>query len=165
MRIFRTSIQLNISSFVPRSSHYPVFDHLQKWRRRPGPFYHMNDISVYLGRQREGPPLEELLFAHTFLCFEPEVVCFSLHEHSKLQHLGQKLHDKASSSPQACSFFWLVDWCHSRDKIYQVFPLRFCILQASINWTVGRPGNGASTSQHVRTNSIASFLIFGDEVE
>ena len=32
-------------------------------------------------------------------------------------------------------------WCHSRDKWYQAFPLRFCILQAIKNWTVGRPGN------------------------
>ena len=164
MRIF---IELNISSFVPRSSHHPVFDHLQKWRRRPGPFYHMNDVSVYLGRQGgPGPPLEELPFVHTFFCFEPEAVCFSLHEHSKLQHLGQKLQDKASSSPQARSFLRLVD----TDVIHvikytKVFPFRFCILQVIINWTVGRPGNGASTSQHVCTNSIASFFTFWDEVE
>ena len=27
---------------------------MQKQRGRPGPFYHVNDISVYLGRQRGG---------------------------------------------------------------------------------------------------------------
>ena len=35
-------------------------------------------------------------------------------------------------------------WRHSCDKIYQAFPLRFCILQAIENLTVGRPGNEAS---------------------
>ena len=39
----------------------PVFDRLQyaKTRRgRPGPFYHMNEVSVSLGRQRgEGSPI------------------------------------------------------------------------------------------------------------
>ena len=32
---------------------------------------------------------------------------------------------------------------HSRYKIYQASPLRFCILQAIENWMVGRPGNEA----------------------
>ena len=32
---------------------------------------------------------------------------------------------------------------HSRDKMDQVFPLRFYILQAIKNWTVGRSGNKA----------------------
>ena len=35
---------------------------------------------------------------------------------------------------------------HSCDKMDQVFPLQFCILQAIKNWTVGRPGNEAKTS-------------------
>ena len=34
-------------------------------------------------------------------------------------------------------------WCLSCDKIYQAFPLRFCILQPISNWMVGRPGNEA----------------------
>ena len=42
-------------------------------------------------------------------------------------------------------------WCHSRDKIYQAFPLCFCILQVIKNWTVGRPGNEAS--HYVRSPS------------
>ena len=40
---------------VPRPSHHPEFDHLQYAKNgggRPGPFYHVNDVSVYLGRQR-----------------------------------------------------------------------------------------------------------------
>ena len=34
-------------------------------------------------------------------------------------------------------------WCLSRDKIYQAFPFRFCIMQPISNWMVGRPGNEA----------------------
>ena len=68
------------------------------------------------------------------------MVRFSLHERLKLQHLGQKLQDKASSSPQAHSFdggplppsVYLGRHWRSRDKIYQAFPLHFCILQALI---------------------------------
>ena len=39
--------------------------------------------------------------------------------------------------------YFLRYWLHSRDKLYQAFPLRFRILQAIKNWTVGRPGNKA----------------------
>ena len=36
---------------------------------------------------------------------------------------------------------------HSRDKMDQAFPLRFCILQAIKNWTLGRPeANGFQRS-------------------
>ena len=35
-------------------------------------------------------------------------------------------------------------WHHSHDKIYQAFPLRFCILGVIKNWMVGRPGNKAT---------------------
>ena len=52
---------------------------------RLGPFYHVNDVSVYLGRQREERVLDQ---KHSFytcvLHFEPRVVRFSLCEHSKL---------------------------------------------------------------------------------
>ena len=34
---------------------------MQKGRGRPGPFCHLNDVSVYLGRQRgEGSPIERV---------------------------------------------------------------------------------------------------------
>ena len=42
-------------SLVPRPSHHPVFDHLPYAKMKgEGPFYHMNDISVYLSRQMGG---------------------------------------------------------------------------------------------------------------
>ena len=43
------------TSLVPRPSHHPVFWSLAVCKNgggRPGLFYHMNDISVYLSRQR-----------------------------------------------------------------------------------------------------------------
>ena len=40
-------------SLIPRPSHHPVLDH-KNGGGRPGPFYHVNDISLYLGRRGEG---------------------------------------------------------------------------------------------------------------
>ena len=59
-------------SLVPRPSHRPVFDLLQYAKNRggrPGPFYHINDVSVYLGRQRGGgvPDQETHLCTHSSL--------------------------------------------------------------------------------------------------
>ena len=50
---------------------------------------------------------------------------------------------------------------HSRDNIYQAFPLCFCILQAIKNWTVGRPGNEATTlvgPTQVHTSCMSAIL-------
>ena len=45
---------MGLGSLIPRPSHGPVFDHSQyaKTRGKLGPFYHMNDVGVYSGRQR-----------------------------------------------------------------------------------------------------------------
>ena len=55
--------------------HHPVFDcSFQKWMvRKPGPFYHMIDVSVYLGRQRGEMSLHgrKNAFHETVLPFEP----------------------------------------------------------------------------------------------
>ena len=60
----------------------------QNRRGRPGRFQHVNDISVYLGRQRwGGVPHHKITFCAHLLCFEPGAVHFSLHECSKLQSL------------------------------------------------------------------------------
>ena len=60
---------------------------------RPGPFYHVNDISVYQGRQRggRGPQLKGRISRILILSFEPGAVCSLLRKCLKLQHLGQKL--------------------------------------------------------------------------
>ena len=63
-------------SLVPGPSHHPVFDRLQYAKTeggRPGLFCHVNDISVYLGRQRgEGSPIEGTHFAHVFFVLNQE---------------------------------------------------------------------------------------------
>ena len=88
---------VNMHSPVPRPSYQPVFDILQY--AKDCPFYHVNNISVYLGRQRwEGVPDRKDAFHTRILRFEPRVVHFSLCEHLKLQCLGQKLHDQVSCS-------------------------------------------------------------------
>lgn len=51
--------------------------------RRPGPFYHMNDISVYQGRQREERGSQSH-FVHTFVLLFP-----SIFSYSKRSKLGQ----------------------------------------------------------------------------
>ena len=82
-------VRLNL---VPRPSHCPVFCLLAVHKNRGGErlvhfliFYHVNDISVYLGRQSEGgggrdPRLKRTHFVHFFFGFEPEAVQFLLHE-------------------------------------------------------------------------------------
>ena len=64
-------------SLIPKPSRCSVFDCLQyKIRGRPGPFYHMDDVNVYVrregGRGKEGGSRNERTsFTHAF-CFCPE---------------------------------------------------------------------------------------------
>ena len=65
---------------------------------RSGLFYYVDDVSVYLGRQKGGGVTDrKYTFCTRVLHFELEAVHFSFHEHLKLQRLGQKLQEKASS--------------------------------------------------------------------
>ena len=74
---------------------------MQKLTGKTWPFYHMNDVSIYLGRQRRGGvPGRKNAFHECILRFEPTVVHLSLSEPSKLQYYGQKLKEK----PQVRSF-------------------------------------------------------------
>ena len=73
---------------------------MQNKRRKAWSIFHMNDVSAYLGRQRgrKGSLIERTHFMHTFFVLKQEWYVFLLCEGLKLQHLGQKLQDKASSS-------------------------------------------------------------------
>ena len=103
---------------------------------RPGLFYHVNDVFVYLGRQREGSPIERTHFGHTFFVLNQERYVFTL----------QTFETPALWTEIARSGLKLVFWtppllclptkCHSHDKMDQAFCLRFCILQAIKNWTI-----------------------------
>ena len=71
---------------------------IQKLRGRPGPIYQVNDVSVYLGRQRvEGIPIERTHITHVFFVLNQEWCVFCLVKCSKLQHLRKKLQEKTSS--------------------------------------------------------------------
>ena len=128
--------------------------------KRTGPFYHMNDVSVCLDRQRENgvPDRKNTCVLH----LEQGAVRFPFHEHLKLQWLRQKLQEKASSS-----FFRLgtPPCVHSRQEgegcmihvikwTRSIFPLCFCILQAVKKWTVGRPRNKANIDAHMSYTSL-----------
>ena len=96
-----------------------------------------------------------------FFVLNQEWYVFHFADVQKLQCLGQKLQDKPSSSflqwgTLPHSVYIGRHWRHSRDKTDQAFPLRFCILKAIKNWTVGRPGNKATTEAH--TDQHASML-------
>ena len=52
---------------------------MQKQRGRPGIIYHMNDVNVYLGRQREeGPLIERTHFTDAFFALNQEQYAFHL---------------------------------------------------------------------------------------
>ena len=72
-----------VALIVPRPSHHPLFDRLQYAKKkkngggRPGPFYHVNDINVYLSRQRKGSkPKNEL---EAFACSIPSSEVLDIH--------------------------------------------------------------------------------------
>ena len=118
---------------------------------RPGIIYHVNDVSVYLGRQRGGGVPRRKNELEAWSCsFCPKRWSFEHSWSERRTALGskQKTHARNASfrsvtPPPVCLHR---HWHHSCDKWYQAFPLRFCILQAIKNWTVGRPGNEASTA-------------------
>ena len=57
-------------------------------------FYHVNNVSVYLGRQRErGVPYRKNAFCTHVLRFETGAVRFLLRKSLKLQRFGQNLQD------------------------------------------------------------------------
>ena len=126
-------------------------------RGRPGPFYHLNDVSVYLCRQRgvRGPQSKGRIL-HMHSSFEPGAVHFSLRECSKLQCLGQKPQEKPPSS-----FFWSETLPPSvyTDVIHMIkwagLPPPFC---AYCKWSKTGLWEGLGT----KLMHIASFLALNE---
>ena len=90
-------------SLVLRPSHRPVFDHLQYAKTEGEGLVHFVTLRMSVSTQvdrggGEESPDRKDTFCACILHFEPRVVQFSLREHLKLQHLGQKLQDQASNS-------------------------------------------------------------------
>ena len=84
---------VSMISFIHRPCHCPVFDRFtgcKKQRERPGLFYHMNEIYVYLIRQRGGRGLNKRVhFAHTFFIPKNERYVFHFAKRLKFQHLNR----------------------------------------------------------------------------
>ena len=129
----------------------------------------VNDVSVYLGRQREegGGVLHRKNELEVFSCnFCPKSWSFEHSRSEKCTALSSKQRTHVRNA-----FFWSGTpppsvylgrhWHYSHDKMDQAFPLYFCILQLIKNWTVGRPGNEATMCPHDPLNgrqSPAEFL-------
>ena len=143
------------TSLIPRPSYRPVFDCFQYAEMEGeglGPFYDMNDASVYLGRQRgERVSDRKNAFMHMFLVLN-----------SSAWGINYKIRSKACSfdggtfSP---SVYQGGHWHHSCDKMDQVFPLQFFILQVIKNRKVGRPENEAITRPHLTWHPLHSHYI------
>ena len=70
---------------------------------RPGIIYHVNDVSVYLGRQRgEGSLIERTHFAHTFFVLNQERYAFRFTNIRNSSAWGRNYKIRAL----ACSFDW-----------------------------------------------------------
>ena len=119
---------------------------------RPGIIYHVNDVSVYLGRQRGGGVPRRKNELEAWSCsFCPYARVSNICQVKSVPILvknKQRVHEMRPFDqwPLPPSVYLGRHWRPSRDKSYQAFPLRICILQAIKNWTVGRPGNEASTA-------------------
>ena len=69
---FLARLLLDACSLVLRPSHH------KNGGVRPGPFYYVNDVSVYQGRQRGGEwsPIERMYFAHAFFVLNQKQYVF-----------------------------------------------------------------------------------------
>ena len=110
--------------------------------------------SVSVDKGGEGSLIERTHFVHASLSLEQGAVHL-LHERLKFKCLGPK--PQCTVRPQARSLDWGSPpphpplsylgrhWCHSHEKISQVFSLRFYILQAIKSWSQERPVGRASS--------------------
>ena len=114
--------------------------------------FHVNDVSVYLGRRGGGPRLKERI-SHTRSLFWTKSSTFFASWTFKTQALGTEttassLFFRSGTPPSLC-----LHWRLSCDRMAQAILLRFCILQVMKNWMVGRPGNEANIGHLVPTAS------------
>ena len=120
----------------------------KEWGEGLVPFYHVRDVSVYLGDRGwvgwgRGLPLKERISCTCSSFWMKESTFFSLWEHLKLNCLGQKLLRYGFKLVLSMATIYLDKyWRHSHviDKMDQAFPLHCCILQVIKNLTMGRPG-------------------------
>ena len=99
---------------------------------KPGPFYHVNEVSVYRGGWGGGLPKwrNEL---EAFTCsFHLKHWGFERLQSEKRTTPGSKRRTRVSNASPHPTPVCLPSrhWHHSRDKMDQAFPLHFCILKA-----------------------------------
>ena len=111
---------------------------MQKQRGRPGIIYHVNDVSVYLGRQRggKGSLIERMHFAGAFFVFNQEryAFCFANVQNSSAWGRNYKIRPLAHSfdgGPLPPSVHLGRHWRHSCDKWYSPFPSVFAYCKQS----------------------------------
>ena len=108
---------------------------MQKWR---------GEAWVHLGRQRgERVSDRKNTFMHVFLVLN-----------SNTWGRNQARSFDGGTPPHPSSVYQGGHWHHSCDKMDQVFPLQFFILQVIKNWKVGRPENEAITRPHLTWHSL-----------
>ena len=134
-------------SFHGFSISSPVFDHLQC-----GPFYNVNDVSVYLVDRGGRSFGSKECILHTCSSFWTRSGTFFTLQTFKLQRLGKKLQEKVSSSffrsgPLSPSVYLGRHWHHSCDEMGLPPQSVFCILQMIKNWMVRRPGTRLGLNQ------------------
>ena len=126
----------SLPSLVPRPSHHPVYDRWQYAKTeegRPGVIYHVNDVSVYLGRQRggEGSPVKRMSYRPDLTVSAPKHWSFECSQSEKRTALLAQNKECVcemrpfDQDPPPPSVYLGRHWCHSHDKWYQAFPLRF----------------------------------------
>ena len=126
--------------------------HLQykKMEGRPRSFYHVNGVSVYLGTrgwgQGQGQGQGVLIKRTSALNQEWYVFLFTNIQNSSAWGRNYKIRPQARSfdwEPLPPSVYLGRHLRHQCDKMDHTFPLSFCMLQATINWAVGRAWNEA----------------------
>ena len=126
---------------------------MQKWKGKAGPFYHVSDVNIYLGRQRGEGPLTKRTRWKPFLA-------------ASVQTLEFQTSVKRNLPLVVCDEKHVREMHHSHDKTDQAFSLYFCILQVPKNWMVGTPGNEAKDHictlkwQHIHTSPLSISLIW-----
>ena len=130
----------NTPSLIPRSSHRPVFDHLQYAKTEGESLVSfitwMMSVATEVDREGEGSLIERTHFVHTFFVLNQEWYTFRFTNVRNSSALGRNCKIRSlplsfDSGTLPLSLHLGRHWCHSCDKWYQVFPLHFAYCKRS----------------------------------
>ena len=136
-------------------------DKWETWLPHIGSILSRDDVIVYVGQRGrggggeggEGSPIERKSLRPYLVVSAPSAGVSNIREAKNVllqvrnDERMRKIH-LFSGGPFPPSVYQGRHQRHSRDKIYQAFPLRFayCKQSKKKKWTVGRPGNEATSS-------------------